>query len=411
MTPSLGLLRSVASLRQLLQSWRWLALAIGIASVGAVSTESSAQALDLRVAIRKGANTIQVGSSTAGVVKDAGGRVLGNLEALVPLNATVQGNQVSLGNWRASQLVIEPSGSGVVWIGDRWYHGKVRLLRQGDGVTAVNVVNIEEYLYSVVGSEAIPTWPLEALKAQAVAARTYAIYQSKKGGNRFFDLDTTTATQVYKGLNNEYVSTVEAVQQTEGQVMTYQGKVILAAFHAASGGHTENVEDVWMSPLPYLRGVVDYDQASPVFQWNRSFTPSELSQQFGGVGTIQSLQPLQRTPQGRVITLRIIGSQGSKNLSGAKVREVLKLRSTRFDVTQVNGSFSLLGWGSGHGIGLSQWGAYGLAQQGVAYSQILAHYYQNTRLSQLNVPSLSALNIDSQAPDLYSKASTNIGRD
>lgn len=404
MTPAPDLGCALTSLSKLLRLLRWFALAMAMAGVGAISSETAAQALDLRVAIRKGDSAIQVGSSTTGLVKDGKGQVLGNLEALLPLNATVQGNQVSLGNWRASQLVIDPSGTGVVWIGDRWYRGKVRLIRQGSGVTAVNLVNIEEYLYSVVGSEAIPTWPLEALKAQAVAARTYAIYQSKMGGNRFFDLDTTTATQVYKGLNNEYVSTVEAVEQTSGQVMTYQGKVILAAFHAASGGHTENVEDVWLSPLPYLRGVVDYDQASPVFAWNRSFTAGELSREFGGLGTIRSLQPLQRTPQGRVITLRIIGSQGSKNLSGAKVREVLKLRSTRFDIIGADGSFSLLGRGSGHGIGLSQWGAYGLAQQGISYGQILAHYYQNTRLSQFNLPSLSALNIDPPYPDFYSKA-------
>ncbi|MEY2985520.1 MAG: SpoIID-like protein [Cyanobacteriota bacterium] len=344
----------------------------------------SAQALDLRVAIRKGVSTVKVGSSTPAVVKNGGGKTLGTLASLVPESATATGQGINLGNLQATQITIEPSGDGRIWIGDRWYRGKVRLLRQGDGVTAVNLVDLEEYLYSVVGSESIPTWPLEALKAQAVAARTYAIYKASKDSSRYYDLDTTTATQVYKGLNYEYVSTVEAVEATQGQVMTYGGKVILAAFHAASGGHTENVEDVWMSPLPYLRGVVDYDQHSPVFQWDKTLTANDVSRHIEGVGTVTSMTPVKMTPRGRVATMLISGTRGRKNLSGNQVRQALQLRSTLFTVSKAGEMFTLLGRGSGHGIGLSQWGAYGLAQKGVPYHQILSHYYRNATLTQLN---------------------------
>ena len=221
----------------------WLSVLLWVAFV------APAQALELRVAIKKGVSQIKVGSSTPAIVTDAGGRQLGTLAELVPQNAQAGGRGVTLGQWQSNQLIIEPSGDGVVWIGDRWYRGRTRLIRQGKGVTAINQVNLEKYLYSVVGGEAIPTWPQEALKAQAVAARTYAIYKSTAESNRFYDLDTTTATQVYKGMESEYVSTLDAVNSTQGQVMTYNGKVILAAFHAASGGHTENVEDVWTSPL------------------------------------------------------------------------------------------------------------------------------------------------------------------
>ncbi len=344
----------------------------------------SAQALELRVAIRKGVSNVKVGSSTPAVVKNSGGKTIGTLNSLVPQTATASGRAINLGGMQASQITIEPSGDGRIWIGDRWYRGEVRLMRQGNGVTAVNLVDLEEYLYSVVGSESIPTWPLEALKAQAVAARSYAIYQTSKDSNRYYDLDTTTATQVYKGLNNEYVSTVEAVEATKGQVMTYSGKVILAAFHAASGGHTENVEDVWMSPLPYLRGVVDYDQESPVFQWNKALSARDVSRHIGGVGTVTSMTPVKMTPRGRVATMRISGTGGSKNLSGSKVRQALKLRSTLFTVSSSGGTFTILGRGSGHGIGLSQWGAYGLAQKGTTYNQIFGHYYQNAALTQLD---------------------------
>ncbi|MGL5034942.1 MAG: SpoIID/LytB domain-containing protein [Microcystaceae cyanobacterium] len=358
-------------------SWTGLALILLLGSA------LSSQAMDLRVAIRKSVSAVKVGSSTVAVVKDSGGKQLGTLAELVPATAEASGRGVSLNGWSASQIIIEPSGNGVVWIGDRWYRGRTRLVRQGSGVTAVNQVNIEQYLYSVVGSEALPFWPLEALKAQAVAARTFAIYKSTAESNRFYDLDTTTATQVYKGMENEYVSTVDAVDATQGQIITYGGRPILAAFHASSGGHTENVEDVWSSPLPYLRAVVDYDQTAPVFQWNKSFSTGQLSGLIGGVGTVRAMSPAQTTPFGRVVTMRVTGSGGTKTISGAKLRAALKLKSTLFTVSEVGGSFVITGRGSGHGLGLSQWGAFGLAQQGTPYSQILTHYYQNANLTQL----------------------------
>lgn len=343
----------------------------------------SAQAMELRVAINKGVSSVRVGSSTPALVKNSGGATIGSLDSLVPVNATASGRNINLGGTQASQITIEPSGDGRIWIGDRWYRGKVRLIRQGSGVSAVNLVDIEEYLYSVVGSEAIPSWPLEALKAQAVAARTYAIYKTSKDGNRYYDLDTTTATQVYKGVNNEYVSTVEAVEATKNQVMTHNGKAILAAFHAASGGHTENVEDVWMSPLPYLRGVVDYDHGSPVFSWSQTFSARDLSRHIGGVGTVNALTPVRVTPRGRVASIQVSGSGGRKNLTGNAIRQALKLRSTLFTISRNGDSFTISGRGSGHGIGLSQWGAYGLAQKGTSYQQILSHYYQSASLTQL----------------------------
>lgn len=343
---------------------------------------TTAQATELRVAIQKNVSQVKVGSSTPALVKDSAGRTLGQIAAMDSLTAQGRGNSVSLKGWQSNQILVEPQDNGFIWIGDRWYRGRVRLINLGKGVVAINQVNLEDYLYSVVGSEAIPSWPLEALKAQAVAARTYALYTTSTSGNRYYDLDTTTATQVYRGLEREYVSTHEAVNSTRGQVMTHNNKVILAAFHSSSGGHTENVEDVWSSPLPYLRGVVDYDQLSPVFQWNQTFSSGEVSRVIGGVGTIRAMIPEKITPHGRVVSMKIVGSRGSKSLSGTQIRQALKLRSTLFTVSDgTKGTFQISGRGYGHGIGLSQWGTQYLATQGVTYDQILSHYYQNARLS------------------------------
>lgn len=343
----------------------------------------SAIAKELRIAIQKGVGQVTVGSSTPAVVKDGSGRALGELTEMAPQDARATGNTVTLAQFKGTQLLIEPSAEGYVWIGDRWFRGRTRLMLIGSKLVALNLIDLENYLYSVVGAEAIPTWPLEALKAQAVAARTYAIYKSSTSSNRYYDLDTSTQTQVYKGLNTEFLSTQDAVNSTAGQILTYGGKAILAAFHSSSGGHTENVEDVWSSSLPYLRGVVDYDQQSPVFQWTKDFSSDQLTRSIGGIGTVRSLIPEKLTPQGRILSIKIVGSAGSKILSGSQIREALDLRSTLFTVSLEQGQFEINGRGYGHGIGLSQWGTYYLASQGVSYDQILDHYYQNAQLSSL----------------------------
>jgi stage II sporulation protein D len=178
-------------------------------------------------------------------------------------------------------------------------------------------------------------------------------------------------------------------------VLAYQGKIIESVFHAASGGHTENSEDVWMRAVPYLRGVPDFDQSAPVFQWNLIFTASQLRQRLPGIGDIVSMKPVKTTPTGRVKTLRIQGSRGSLLMKGSDVRRALGLKSTHFtakpEFAPVAGGkgttrpvgFQFVGQGSGHGLGLSQWGAYSLALQGKPYQDILTHYFQGVSLKKL----------------------------
>ena len=345
---------------------------------------SSAQAaLELRVAIKKNAQTVQVGSSTPAQIKDINGRVIGQVAGMNSFKSQVRNGTVNIDKWQSSGLWLEPSGDGVVWINDRWYRGRVLLRRQGKGLIAINYVDLEDYLYSVVGAEAIPSWPQDALKAQAVAARTYALYKRNTSQNSLFDVDTTTTTQVYKGLKSEYTTTHQAVKLTEGEVMTYNGKVILAVFHSSSGGHTENVEDIWTKPLPYLRGVVDYDQYSPVFNWNKTVSTSSINRLVGNVGRIKALVPQKLTPQGRIVTMKVIGEQSSKNIKGTDIRRSLDLRSTLFRTQLANNSIQVSGRGFGHGLGLSQWGSQYLAQNGVSYQQILTHYYSNATLSKI----------------------------
>jgi stage II sporulation protein D len=342
------------------------------------------RAVELRVAIEKDVDSLKVGSSTTAIVKDGRGRSLGELTPMSSLAAKLDKNHITIDNRvGATELIIEPLDDGYVWIGDRWYRGRTRLIRQQDSITAINHVDLEQYLYSVVGAEAVSSWPIEALKAQAVAARSYALYKRDTGSNNIYDVDTTVGTQVYKGLDTEYTTTHQAVDDTLGQILTYDNRVILAAFHSSSGGHTENVEDIWSSPLPYLRAVVDYDHESPVFEWQQVVPVHKIRNLVAGIGIIKGLQPVKMTPRGRVVTMKVLGDRGTATVSGKQLREVLDLRSTLFRVSTDGQNLHVKGRGFGHGLGLSQWGAYHLAKQGVDYQRILTHYYQSASLSRL----------------------------
>ncbi|MFP4135007.1 MAG: SpoIID/LytB domain-containing protein [Halothece sp.] len=343
----------------------------------------SAQATTaIRILLQENAKQVPVGSSTTAVVKDAQGNALGEIEGMSAFRAVGSGQGVKLGDWQGSQLSITPQDDGYIWIGNRWYRGKVRLVNRNSNLTVINKVDLEDYLYSVVGAEMPASWPLEALKAQAVAARSYALHKQKQSGSQLYDVESTTASQVYKGVSSETERTYQAVNSTQGEILEHNGDVILAVFHSSSGGHTENVEDVWSSPLPYLRGVADYDQTAPVYQWQTSFSPTEMGRRLE-VGKVKELIPQQASPQGRITRLKVVGDRATKTFSGNEFRKALNLRSTLFQVNKNGSQFFISGRGFGHGVGLSQWGSHYLAQEGANYRQILGHYYRQVKLAKL----------------------------
>lgn len=371
------------------QHW-WLSLFLWLSFV------APAVALELRVAISENTKQLVVGSSTEATIRDGAGRNLGEIGALQGYAAGCGEKGVKVSRWQSANLWVQPAGKGSVYIGDRWYRGRVKLTRTPQGMTAVNYVDLEDYLASVVGKEMYPTWPLEALKAQAVTARTYALYKRQKPASSLFDMGDTVTWQVYDGMNSETQSTRAAVQATTGEILTYQGRPIEAVFHASSGGHTENSEDVWSSAVPYLRGVQDFDQTAPVYQWTTRFSADQLRSKISGIGNIRALKPLKTTPRGRISSIQIVGDAGNRIMSGNEFRRALNLKSSLLTITPQfepvastaktpakTAVFEIKGRGYGHGLGMSQWGAYALAQQGQTYQQILQHYYQGTALSKL----------------------------
>jgi stage II sporulation protein D len=298
----------------------------------------------------------------------------------------------------------------------RGYRGRLQLLVGSSALQAVNHVALEAYLPSVVASEMPASWPQAALRAQAVAARTYALRQRKPAAA--FDVSATVSSQVYKGVEAETPSTRQAVASTRGQVLMFGTSLANTVFHSSAGGSTENSGDLWSQQLPYLVSVPDFDQHSPVHAWQLRLEPEQLQKAFGEIGGAQRIDVLAITGSGRVRQARVTGPAGTLVLTGAQLRSRLGLKSTmvRFEVlapelaalpplppllplaaAQVGAteaaispdqvpvqlpppSLLAIGRGFGHGVGMSQWGAHGLANQGQSYEQILRHYYRGAEL-------------------------------
>ncbi|MGA1302914.1 MAG: SpoIID/LytB domain-containing protein [Cyanobium sp.] len=298
-------------------------------------------------------------------------------------------------------LQLEPiAPQDLVVLNQRRYRGSLLLRPQGKSLQAINRLPLEPYLMGVVGSEMPDSWPQAALRAQAVASRTYVLQQLRPQAP--FDVKATVASQVYKGVETESAAVREAVTSTHGKVLLHGQRLINAVFHSSSGGATENSGDLWSRQLPYLVSVPDFDAASPVSRWEKALEPEDLRRSFQEIGGAFAIEPLQTSSTGRVRQARVIGPGGELVLTGSELRQRLGLRSTLVQFTfepadridpPINGgrqaapvvfSFAktspdlrlmVRGRGYGHGVGMSQWGAYALALRGKSYEDILRHYY------------------------------------
>jgi len=274
-----------------------------------------------------------------------------------------------------------------IWVGQKRFSGKLNLFVLDSEILVVNVLGIEKYLSSVVGSEMPAKWPIEALKAQAIASRTYAL---KQKGNNLFDIDSTQKNQVYNGLESRNYKTDRAGKSTRSLVLTYKNKLINALFHSSSGGMTENSQDVWKNKYPYLSSVKDFDKNNPKFRWQKKFSSYELANLFPKIGGLRNIEILDITSTGRVKNVKLIGANGSDKMSGVVLRKKLGLKSNlvrfKFFEEELNNKFPIkkgliaFGQGSGHGVGMSQWGAKYLASRGQKAERILKHFYRGVQI-------------------------------
>ncbi|HEV2062723.1 MAG TPA: SpoIID/LytB domain-containing protein, partial [Solirubrobacteraceae bacterium] len=236
-----------------------------------------------------------------------------------------------LGVYDAPLRVAGPSGSPVV-VGGRAYRGTLEL-RPGvfGGLNAINAVGLEDYVRGVVALESPSSWPIEALKAQAVAARTYAITTSKNGPG--WDHYPDTRSQMYGGVSAETASTDRAVAATSGEVVTYRGEPVTTYFFSTSGGRTENVEFGFPGgdPKPWLKSVDDpYDDVSPKHRWKKRMTMATASARLGGLvkGSLREIRVTKRGVSPRIVSAEIVGSRGRTTVSGPTLRARFGLDDT-----------------------------------------------------------------------------------
>ena len=351
------------------------------------------------------------------IIKEHQSATISGDGGVVRVNGQSMGATISIQNAQGRY------GSELQTLG-KTYRGGITVHVNGSGtMSVVNVLGLEQYVQGVVPEEVVPSWPAPALEAQAVAARTYALHAMKNSQNNVYDIGTTTADQVYGGKSSEFASTNTAVKRTHGMVLTYQGQPINALFHSDGGGYTEDSVNLWGNDLPYLKGVVDYSNHEGTTMWNvitsRQSIEQKLAAASKSVGYLQKIElsPLTERPMkvqdrgvsGRVKTMKFVGEKGSVSLTGEQVQSLFGLKSTLFDFyvgqtppsriqgssVKVNHAFSkanqtvtIHGYGWGHGLGLSQWGAAEMASRKEAsqsdyYKVILQHYYQGTALTKL----------------------------
>ncbi len=334
-------------------------------------------------------------------------------------------------------------------MGSRAYRGRMEIGRYNKStLTAVNIVPMEEYLYGVVPVEMPSTWHEEALKAQAVCARSYALIKAGYGGasdaKKGYKMVDTTYSQVYNGYLSESLKATRAVDATRGQMVCYEDKVIAAYYSSTSGGRTESSGDVWAVPLPYLQSVPDLYEYNPNLEvWQVKTTKNKLTSLLEGqgiyVGWVQDIPAVKYTETGRVEALSLAGSNKTLTIQGSTISSVLNLYSTKFKIVRKGdipdkvtvlgaeditvdrisnmyiasadgvakassdlsqyvalGSGNLwnypsaapasadeilfAGMGYGHGVGMSQYGAKGMAEAGFTYKEIIEYYFTGAKV-------------------------------
>jgi stage II sporulation protein D len=285
----------------------------------------------------------------------------------------------------------ESARAGIHQIGELSIHGRVRVLRRGAGLAVIALVPLERYVEGGVGREMPSGWDPEALRAQAVVSRTYALHALGHPADSDYDVEATTTSQVFGGRAAAVATVRAAVAATRGQYLVHRGEPILAVFHSASGGQTAAAEEVWGDPVPYLRSIeVEEEEEAPSTYWRAAVSRTTLRRALGqlglDVGGNPQLSVLERWPSGRVKRLELRGHGGARRLSGELLRRALGpdvVKSTLFELRDEGSEVVIVGSGHGHGVGMSQWGAKAMADGGASHQEILATFFPGTTLARV----------------------------
>jgi len=285
-----------------------------------------------------------------------------------------------------SAQALKLRADGPITMGKLVVRGAVEVLWSPAGLLVINEVPMERYLAAVLGSEMPPSFPPEALKAQAVAARTYAIGKKIDAEGQPAHLGATVLSQVYGGVNREDPRTHAAVKATKGEVLVYDHAPIEAYFFSSCGGTTEGGAEALGRALPYLAVHSCPEKAdTPGARWTLQLSGAELGKRLG-FPAVRSIRIATRTSSGRARTVEVVTADGRHHLDAVTLRRRIgyaELKSLAFEIEKASGGFRFRGKGSGHGAGMCQWGASAAATAGASYQEILQLYYPGTELRRM----------------------------
>lgn len=328
---------------------------------------------------------------------DEGGSLVATEDGNVWLRA--DGNRIAWGSTRVLSSPIDVRAAGGLSLEGRHISGRIRIVARNGEIRAVAVVPLEEYVAAVLSREAAPAFLPEALSAQAVAMRTYALSAMSSPRDPDYDVVAEVEDQVFEGVGGIDDRFRQAVEATRGEVVLYRGKVARTVYHSTCGGRTESAENAWGTDIPYLRSVFDNDcRESPAWRWEYRMGRAEgkrLALSLGvAAGDDLRFDVVGRTSTGRARQVRLASGGVARTVRASLFRQragYTRVKSLWMEIEPVGDGWRFTGKGYGHGVGLCQWGANGKAQRGAGYREILAIYYPMTRVvSMVDRPAPSA---------------------
>ena len=341
----------------------------------------------IRIAIVKSASEVTVAGEAILVTNEVGAPLV------VPLPVTVKTLKDGLLVGEKLYQKLSFSASSPVYVNSKPYRGLLELSVADKGILVVNQLPLEEYLVGLINCEISSAWPIEAVKSQAIIARTYALNRKNSRMNAPYHLESSVIDQVYNGSLVEDSRARRAVLETSGEVLTFGGEIIQAFYHSSCGGRTEDSENVWGASLSYLKGVEClyclFSPSGTAWECKLSLKDIEERLRIGGykITGLYEIKPGPLNSRGRISNFSLLAAKGGITITGDQFRKALGygvIKSTRFTMKTSNDDISFSGTGNGHGVGLCQWGSKQRALDGFSSGEILGYYYPGTQLKKLS---------------------------
>jgi len=343
---------------------------------------------ELRVLLKKNVEGVVFYSSVPLNFSDKNGKIIiTKKENKVKL--FVKENLIVLEGFGALSSPVSVKSLFLIYLDGKPYRGYFNVYLINSELFVVNVVDLEEYLYGVVPNEIPVSWSDEVIKAQSVVARTFALSRKSNLSDSFYDLDDSTFSQVYGGYSKENERINSLVDRTKGEILYYAGEPALAYYHSTCGGKTESSENIWGKDIPYLKTVqCNWCKNSPYFEWQLEISSQRLVEILKKIGKNFdsrniSVKIIDKNSSGRVANLEFFDNSQSIVMKANNFRNLVgtsELKSLNFIVTKRNNLFLFKGYGWGHGVGMCQWGAKNMSDQGIDYRRILQYYFRGVKL-------------------------------